>query len=82
MAVVPVYVQAGDPAYVEGIHFEGYAETRDDVAAFTTDYGIGSLITCSEDWSLWLLGTSSGTKTWLEVDPQEDPQEETPEEGS
>ena len=67
MAVVPVYVQAGDPAYVEGIHFEGYAETRDDVAAFTTEYGIGSSILCGQDLSVWALLTSSGTKTWTEI---------------
>lgn len=68
MAVIPVYL---GNSYVEtedsGVHFEGYAETRVEIASASTDFAVGSFIYCGEDGSKWILGSSSGTKEWQEM---------------
>lgn len=63
MAVTPVWL--GNGYY--GKHYEGFAESRSDVSAFSTDYAVGSFLYCGEDGSKWILGTSSGTKEWIEL---------------
>ena len=68
MAVDPIYlnnayVQTGDGL----IYFEGICYERSDMATFSTDYTFGSKVTCTEDWSLWVLGRESGIKKWIEV---------------
>ena len=67
MAEIPVLI--GNEYYKNSTetHYEGYVETRAEMASASTDWAVGSIIACSEDWSKWVLGTSSGTKTWLEV---------------
>lgn len=67
MAEIPVYVVRDDPHYVGGIHYEGYVETRAEVASASTDWAVGSTILCGQDLSVWALLTSSGTKTWTEI---------------
>ena len=68
MAIYPVFL---GNAYVEtpdeGTHFEGYAETRSEIASASTDFAVGSFIYCGEDGSKWILGSSSGTKSWDEM---------------
>ena len=66
---MPTIVKQGEEYYEtqELTHYEGLAETRAEIAAFSTDYAVGSVLVCSADWSVWVLGDSSGSKAWLEV---------------
>lgn len=67
MAVIPVWL--GDAYYntEDAKHYEGFAESRSEISAFSTDYAVGSFIYCGEDGSKWILGSSSGTKEWTEL---------------
>lgn len=67
MAVTPVWLGNAYYEADEGKHYEGFAESRSDVSAFSTDYAVGSFIYCGEDGSKWILGTNSGSKEWMEL---------------
>ena len=66
MAEIPVLI--GNEYYKNSTetHYEGYVETRAEVANASTDWAVGSVLACAEDKSRWLLGTVSGTKAWIE----------------
>lgn len=67
MAEIPVLI--GNEYYRNSTetHYEGYVETRAEVANASTDWAVGSTILCGQDLSVWALLTSSGTKTWTEI---------------
>ena len=68
MSVLPVKQGDTYTATGDGLeHYEGQAETRAEVMAFSTNYRVGSEIFCTEDFSLWLLSEVEGTKAWKEV---------------
>lgn len=70
MAVIPVWL---GNAYFEadtGKHFEGVAESRSDIANFSTDWSVGSFLYCSADDSTWILCTSGSGKVWKEIGTQ------------
>ena len=67
MAEIPVWI--GNEYYKTSTetHYEGYVETRAEVANASTDWAVGSFLYCGEDGSKWILGTNSGDKEWQEV---------------
>lgn len=49
-------------------HYEGLVDTRAEVELFETEpWAVGSVLVCSEDWSVWVLSLDSENKAWKEV---------------